>query len=76
MTLNPLTKFLLTALLFLGHTVAEAQQVNSLGIFTGITVPYTYDAGINKDSRYRIKYNVKFAPLEFITVWIIRDTVL
>jgi len=62
MTLNPLTKFLLTALLFLGHTVAEAQQVNSLGIFTGITVPYTYDAGINKDSRYRIKYNVKFAP--------------
>ncbi len=63
MTLNPLPKSLLALITFMCFTTGWAQQVNSLGIFTGITVPYTFDAGINKDARYRIKYNVKFAPI-------------
>lgn len=49
-------------LLTVCNLIGNAQQVNSLGIFTGITVPYTFDSGINKDARYRIKYDVKFAP--------------
>ena len=63
MILNLLPKSLLVFLISLCFTASWAQQVNSLGIFTGITVPYTYDAGINKDSRYRTKYEVKFAPV-------------
>lgn len=64
MALNPLPKPLLISCLLLACvTCAFAQQVNSLGIFTGITVPYTFDAGINKDARYRAKYNVRFAPI-------------
>lgn len=63
MTLNPLPKSLLLLLASLYFTAGWAQQINSLGVFTGITVPYTFDAGINKDARYRTKYNVKFAPI-------------
>ena len=64
MTLNPLPKSLLLLIaLFLGITSAYTQQVNTLGIFTGITVPYTFDEGINKDARYRVKYNVKYSPV-------------
>ncbi len=63
MTLNPLPKSILVLLASLCLTTGWAQQVNSLGIFTGITVPYTFDAGINKDARYSNKYNVKFAPV-------------
>ncbi len=63
MTLNPLTKSLLITIGTLWLTAANGQQVNSLGIFTGIAVPYTFDSGINKDSRFRNKYNVKFAPI-------------
>jgi hypothetical protein len=44
-------------------TQGYGQQVNALGIFTGITIPYTFDAGINKDARYRIKYDIKFTPI-------------
>lgn len=63
MTLNPLPKSLLIIVGTLWGTAAWGQQVNSLGVFSGIAVPYTFDAGINKDARYRIKYNVKFAPI-------------
>jgi len=64
MTLNPLPKSLLISFtLIMGITYVHAQQVNSLGIFTGITVPYTFDEGINKDARYRIKYNIKYSPI-------------
>jgi hypothetical protein len=63
MTLNPSPKsFLVLLILAMSITEGYSQQINSLGIFTGITVPYTFDAGINKDPRYRIKYDVKFAP--------------
>ena len=63
MTPNPLPKSLLVLIIMMCGASGWAQQVNSLGIFTGLTVPYTYDAGINKDPRYRIKYDVKFAPI-------------
>lgn len=35
----------------------------SLGVFTGITSPYTFDSGINRDSRYEQRYQVKLAPI-------------
>jgi hypothetical protein len=35
----------------------------SLGIFTGVTSPFTFDSGINRDSRYEQKYQVKLAPV-------------
>lgn len=35
----------------------------SLGIHTGITVPFTYDQGINNDPRYKAWFDVKFAPV-------------
>jgi hypothetical protein len=41
---------------------AQPKQI-SLGIFTGITAPYTWDEGINNDSRYQGRYEVKFAPI-------------
>jgi hypothetical protein len=63
MTLNPQPKSLLVLLAVMFASTGWAQQINSLGIFSGITVPYTYDAGINKDPRYRIKYNVKLNPI-------------
>lgn len=63
MTLIPSPKsFLVLLVLAISITGGYSQQINSLGIFTGVTVPYTFDAGINKDPRYRIKYDVKFAP--------------
>jgi hypothetical protein len=63
MTLNPLPKSIFIIVGALWITTTNGQQVNSLGVFTGITIPYTFDEGINKDARYRIKYNVKFAPI-------------
>jgi hypothetical protein len=64
MSQNPLPKSLFVIIaLFLGINSAYSQQVNSLGVFTGITVPYTFDEGINKDARYKIKYNVKYSPV-------------
>jgi hypothetical protein len=64
MTLNLRHTSLLTGImLLLDVSMASGQQVNSVGIFTGLTIPYTFDAGINKDPRYRTKYNVKFAPV-------------
>jgi hypothetical protein len=35
----------------------------SLGIGTGITSSYTWDDGITKDSRYKDRYDIKFAPI-------------
>lgn len=63
MTLNHLVKTLLVLITSLCSFTGWTQQVNSFGIFTGLTVPYTFDEGINKDARYQIKYDVKFAPI-------------
>jgi hypothetical protein len=41
---------------------AQPKQI-SLGVFTGLTVPFTLDEGINNDSRYRARYEVKGAPI-------------
>jgi hypothetical protein len=35
----------------------------SLGIFTGGTSSYIWDEGINRDPRYEIRYDIKFAPV-------------
>lgn len=35
----------------------------SLGVFTGLTAPYTWDEGIYSDSRYKARYEVKFSPV-------------
>lgn len=43
---------------------AQPKQV-SLGVFTGITAPYTWDEGIYNDSRYQPRYEVKLAPIGF-----------
>jgi hypothetical protein len=41
---------------------AQPKQV-SLGVFTGITAPYTWDEGIYDDARYQARYEVKFSPI-------------
>lgn len=38
-------------------------RTHSIGLFTGITSPYTYDEGIIQDQRYQNRYSVKFAPI-------------
>ncbi|MBX2955430.1 MAG: outer membrane beta-barrel protein [Cyclobacteriaceae bacterium] len=64
MNLAPLFRsFMLISTLLLSYLQAAGQEVYSLGVFTGFTIPYTWDEGINKDPRYRIKYNLKFAPI-------------
>lgn len=40
-----------------------AQEVHSLGLFTGIAIPYTWDGGINQDSRYRTRFDIKYSPI-------------
>lgn len=35
----------------------------SIGIFSGITAPYTFDSGIGRDPRYEQKYQVKLSPV-------------
>lgn len=53
------------SVLFLALSLGSmAQQYSmALGIYTGMTVPYTYDKGINNDPRYQERYAAKFAPL-------------
>jgi hypothetical protein len=53
------------AMLCLWVQSLHAQEVHSIGIFTGLTVPYTWDEGIQKDPRYREKYKIRFAPFGF-----------
>jgi hypothetical protein len=65
-----MTKKLLSSCLFvffalLATLAARAQEVHSLGLFTGIAVPYTWDGGINQDSRYRTRFDIKFTPIGF-----------
>lgn len=52
-------------LIFFSLTTAfvKAQEVYSLGLFTGISVPYTWDGGINSDPRYRDRFDIKFSPI-------------
>ncbi|HEY0770858.1 MAG TPA: hypothetical protein VGD31_11035, partial [Sphingobacteriaceae bacterium] len=45
---------------FISH--GQPNQI-SLGIFTGITSPYTFDSGIDRDSRYQQRSQVKLVPI-------------
>jgi Outer membrane protein beta-barrel domain len=62
---NRMMRVLITFLLLLFmHSLSIGQdQVLSLGLFTGITTTYSIDKGINQDSRYQEKYDIKFAPI-------------
>ncbi len=46
----------------LNPCLAQPRQI-SLGIFSGITASYTWDEGIQADSRYKDRYDVKLAPI-------------
>jgi hypothetical protein len=63
MTKNPLLKCLFVFSVLLATVSAWAQEVHSLGLFTGIAVPYTWDGGINQDPRYRDRFDIKFSPI-------------
>jgi hypothetical protein len=57
-------RFVLTCCLACIMTWSKAQpQQISLGVFSGITAPFTWDEGINSDSRYEARYDVKLAPI-------------
>lgn len=42
----------------------QTQRI-SLGVFTGFTSSVTWDRGINIDSRYQARYDLKWAPIGF-----------
>jgi hypothetical protein len=54
--------FTFAMILIANCTVAQPKTV-SLGLYSGITAPYTWDEGINRDSRYKARYDVKLAPI-------------
>jgi hypothetical protein len=45
-----------------GLTLAQREVTYSIGVFGGFTSTFTYDEGINQDSRYQTKYNARFVP--------------
>ena len=56
--------WLFLALVTVSVTIARGQSKTiSLGIFTGATSTFAWDEGVNRDSRYEIRYDVKFAPI-------------
>ncbi|WP_133259612.1 hypothetical protein [Pseudochryseolinea flava] len=55
--------FLFCCCVFVAHVVGAQSKTYSLGFFTGIISPYSFDQGINSDPRYRTKYDLKFAPI-------------
>lgn len=55
----------LTCFLLFFVTYSQAQTILSGGVFTGFTLPLTFDQGINKDSRFQGRYDVKWAPIGF-----------
>jgi hypothetical protein len=55
--------FLTFSLLFSSIAVEAQQHSVSLGLYTGFTLPYTFDQGIDKDPRYKERYDLRFAPI-------------
>lgn len=47
---------------FASQAFAQNRTI-SLGIFTGATSSYIWDEGVNRDPRYEIRYDIKFAPI-------------
>jgi len=39
------------------------ERTISLGVFSGATTTYSWDEGVNSDSRYETRYDVKLAPI-------------
>lgn len=58
-------RFLVLIIFFSAYFTFLQAQPNqiSLGVFTGITSPYTFDAGINRDSRYQQRNQINLAPI-------------
>lgn len=56
---------IVTLLVFTSMSVWAQQYSMSLGVFTGTTVSFTNDEGINNDPRYKGRYELKFAPIGF-----------
>ncbi|MBL0743972.1 outer membrane beta-barrel protein [Chryseolinea lacunae] len=59
-----MSKFCIAIVFVLSSTSLWAQQYSmSLGVFTGMTTAFTNDEGINRDPRYKGRYELKFAPI-------------
>jgi hypothetical protein len=57
-------RLIFCALLILLNLAGHAQERSiALGVYTGFTIPYTIDGGINKDPRYKSSYKLKSAPI-------------
>lgn len=63
MTKKPLPACLFVIFALLATVSAWAQEVHSLGLFTGISIPYTWDGGINQDPRYSTRFDIKYSPI-------------
>lgn len=50
-------------LMFCGIRGFSQQFSVALGVYGGITVPYTLDEGMDKDPRYKSRYNIKAQPV-------------
>jgi hypothetical protein len=60
-----MSRQLLLFSIFLCSEYFAAAQTHtvSVGVFTGLTSTYTWDQGVNLDSRYKNRYDVKLAPI-------------
>jgi len=59
-----MSKFCIVSLLVFSSLSVWAQQYSmSLGVFTGTSVAFSNDQGINNDPRYKGRYELKFAPI-------------
>ncbi len=54
---------LIFTFLILNSIPGVSQKIVSMGVFTGLTAPFTLDQGISNDPRYQYRYLVKYAPI-------------
>jgi hypothetical protein len=53
-------------LLTITSSIAKAQLYSmAVGVYSGFTVPFSVDGGIDNDQRYEAKYRIKAAPIGF-----------
>jgi hypothetical protein len=55
-------RFLFSLFIFISCS-GNAQNVISFGIFTGISMPFTFDQGISSDPRYTARNDIKLCPI-------------
>lgn len=66
LTPTRMRKLLLVVLLVGSLSYTSAQQYSmSVGLYSGVILPYTIDTGIDKDPRYKEKFQLKYAPVGF-----------